>query len=232
MTPATRARQPAQGRFITLEGGEGAGKSTQAKLLARRLAAAGIDVLVTREPGGSPGAEAIRHVLLSGAAKSLGAAAEAILFAAAREDHLRHTIRPALSTGRWVLCDRFSDSTRVYQGVLGEVEPAILNALERTTVGDTRPDLTLILDVPPEIGLARAACRRGDGDVDRFESEALDFHTRLRDAYRALPGQYPERCVLIDAAGDPDKVGDAIWRAVTQRFRELSGEAEPARATA
>src|SRR6187455_2406811 len=131
-----------RGHFITFEGGEGTGKSTQAAMLAYRLKAFGINVHLTREPGGSPGAEVIRHVLLSGVAKPLGVEAEALLFAAARDDHVRSTIEPALARGAWVICDRFIDSTRVYQGTLGHVDPALIRALERVTIGDLRPDLT------------------------------------------------------------------------------------------
>src|SRR6516225_5085166 len=134
-----------RGRFITFEGGEGAGKSTHAALLAQRLRALGIGVVLTREPGGSPGAEIIRHVLLSGAAKPLGADAEAILFAAARDDHVRHTIEPALARGRWVVCDRFSDSTRVYQGIVGKADLKLITGLERITLGELKPDLTFVL---------------------------------------------------------------------------------------
>src|SRR6201991_1848114 len=148
-----------RGRFITFEGGEGGGKSTHAKMLAQRLKAAGLDVVVTREPGGSPGAEIIRHVLLSGAAKPLGPETEAILFAAARDDHVRNTILPALTRGRWVICDRFTDSTRVYQGELGGVDDKLLRALERVTVGDLKPDLTFVLDTPVEVSLERAEKR-------------------------------------------------------------------------
>src|SRR5690348_4776632 len=141
------------GKFITLEGGEGTGKSTQAATLARRLESMGIGVLLTREPGGSPGAEIIRHVLLSGAAKPFGAEAEAMLFAAAREDHIKCTIKPALDAGKWVICDRFADSTRVYQGAVGAVDPRLIKALERVSVGELKPDLTLILDVPVKLGM-------------------------------------------------------------------------------
>src|ERR1700686_3179985 len=137
-----------RGRFITFEGGEGTGKSTQAALLAQRLRSMGIGIVLTREPGGSPGAEIIRHVLLSGAAKSLGPDAEAILFAAAREDHVRCTIEPALAAGKWVVCDRFADSTRVYQGALGQVDRRLIKGLERVSIGALLPDLTLILDLP------------------------------------------------------------------------------------
>src|SRR3954471_6686213 len=174
------------GKFITFEGGEGAGKSTQVGALAKRLEALGLRVVVSREPGGSPGAEAIRHVLLSGAAKPLGPHAEAILFAAARADHLRETIRPALERGAWVISDRFADSTRVYQGALGNVDARLIARLERLAIGDTLPDLTIVLDLPPEVGLARAAMRRGQISPDRFEQETLEFHTKLREAYREL----------------------------------------------
>jgi dTMP kinase len=207
-----------RGRFITFEGGEGTGKSTQAAKLAERLEAFGLDVVLTREPGGSPGAEAVRHVLLSGGAKPLGPHAEAILFAAAREDHVRHLIGPALDHGRWVVCDRFTDSTRIYQGVLGNIDPRVIRALERVAVGELSPDLTCILDVPPTIGLARAAKRRGRGTVDRFEAETLEFHHRLRDAYRELAEREPDRCVIVDATKDAQTVANAIWAVVNRRL--------------
>ncbi len=208
-----------RGRFITFEGGEGTGKSTHASALAQRLRGLGITVELTREPGGSPGAEIIRHVLLSGAAKPFGSDAEAMLFAAARDDHLRCTIRPALARGTWVICDRFMDSTRVYQGMLGSVDVRVIRMLERITVGDTRPDLTFVLDVPAEMGLARAAKRRGKGDADRFEGEGIEFHRRLREAFRALAEAEPERCVLIDAQGRKQDVAERIWSIVSTRLR-------------
>ncbi|MCC6889920.1 MAG: dTMP kinase [Hyphomicrobiales bacterium] len=207
-----------RGRFITFEGGEGTGKSSQAVLLAQKLRTLGIGVALTREPGGSPGAEIIRHVLLSGAAKPLGPAAEAILFAAARDDHIRQTIEPALARGRWVICDRFTDSTRVYQGDLGGVDPKLLRALERVSVGDLKPDLTFVLDAPVEIALARAQARRGDADGDRFESESRDYHERLRDAFRMLALSQPDRCVLVDASGMRQSIADQIWRVVSERL--------------
>jgi dTMP kinase len=211
-----------RGRFITFEGGEGTGKSTQAAFLVDRLKTYGLGVSLTREPGGSPGAEAIRHVLLSGAAQPLGSHAEAILFAAARDDHVRQLIRPALEAGRWVICDRFADSTRVYQGVLGNVDPRVIRGLERVAVGDTRPDITLILDVPAAVGLARAASRRGRTAVDRFEAETLEFHAKLREAYRELAEREPDRCVLIDAQADAANVADAIWAVVSRRLDPAS----------
>jgi dTMP kinase len=207
-----------RGRFITFEGGEGSGKSTQVASLVKRLTSLGVAVMATREPGGSPGAEAVRHVLLSGAAKPLGAHAEAILFAAARDDHVRQTIRPALERGKWVVSDRFADSTRVYQGVLSNVEASLIARLERLTVGDARPDLTFVLDLPAEIGLERAARRRGNGAGDRFEAEALDFHKKLREAYLELAAREPDRCTIVNATSAPDVVADAVWAVVNARL--------------
>src|SRR4051795_5761932 len=197
-------RAPGRGRFITFEGGEGSGKSTQIKTLSERLKAAKLRAIVTREPGGSPGAEIVRHLVLSGVGKLLGAEAETLLFAAARDDHVRTVIQPALDQGIWVLCDRFTDSTRAYQGRLGKVAPGLLNAMQRVTIGDLKPDLTIILDVPVEVGLKRAAARRGTGEADRFESEDIKFHQDLRDAYRQIAEEDPDRCVLIDASASPD----------------------------
>jgi len=207
-----------RGRFLTFEGGEGTGKSTQAALLAQRLRAMGIGVVLTREPGGSPGAEIIRHVLLSGAAKSLGPDAEAILFAAARDDHVSTTIEPALARGRWVVSDRFADSTNVYQGTLGQVDPLLLGGLHRVTVGTLKPDLTFILDVPAEVGLERARKRRGEAGADRFEGESLEFHEKLRDAYLHLAASEPNRCVLIDARDPQAAVAARIWDTVAKRL--------------
>jgi len=207
-----------RGRFISFEGGEGSGKSTQIKILAERLASVKLHVIVTREPGGSPGAEIIRHLVLSGMGKLLGPEAETLLFAAARDDHARTVIEPALKQGTWVLSDRFSDSTRVYQGALGHVSPGILNAMQRVTIGDLKPDLTAILDVPVEVGLERAAVRRGTAAADRFESEDISFHQQLRDAYREIAKNEPERCVLIDATEEPAKVAANIWSALRDRF--------------
>src|ERR1700712_5072724 len=164
------SRPSGRGKFITFEGGEGSGKSTQIKMLAERLDTAKLRAIVTREPGGSPGAEIIRHVVLSGMGKLLGPEAETLLFAAARDDHVHAVIKPALEQGIWVLCDRFSDSTRAYQGGLGQVAPGVLNAMERVTIGGLKPDLTFILDIPVEIGMQRAAVRRGKDAPDRFEA--------------------------------------------------------------
>jgi dTMP kinase len=219
-------QSPGRGRFITFEGGEGSGKSTQIKTLAERLDAVKMRAIVTREPGGSPGAEIIRHLVLSGMGKLLGPDAETLLFAAARDDHVRTVIRPALSQGIWVLCDRFSDSTRAYQGRLGNVPPELLNAMERVTIGELKPDLTFILDVPVEIGMQRAAARRGNGAPDRFEAEDVRFHQQLREAYRQIAAGEPKRCVLIDASADPGTVAAMIWTALRERlFATKTGNA-------
>ena len=218
MAETALKRIPGRGRFITFEGGEGSGKSTQIRTLADRLNAAKLRTIVTREPGGSPGAEIIRHLVLSGMGKLLGPDAETLLFAAARDDHVRTVIQPALKQGIWVLCDRFSDSTRVYQGRLGQVAPAVLNAMERVTIGDLKPDLTIILDVPVEVGMRRASKRRGSGAPDRFEAEDVKFHQELRDAYRQIAASEPQRCVLIDATADPGTVAAHVWAALRDRF--------------
>src|SRR3954466_10960376 len=203
MNHATLKRPSGRGRFITFEGGEGSGKSTQIRKLAERLDAAKLRVIAPREPGGPPGAEVIRHLVLSGMGKLLGPDAETLLFAAARDDHVRTVIQPALNQGTWVLCDRFVDSTRAYQGRVGHVAPGLLNAMQRVTIGDLKPDLTIILDVPAEVGLKRAPPRRGKGAPDRFEAEDLKFHEDLREAYRQIAAEDPQRCVLIDASADP-----------------------------
>ena len=219
-----------RGRLITFEGGEGTGKSTHAALVADRLKSLGIGVVLTREPGGSPGAEVIRHVLLSGVAKPLGPEAEAMLFAAARDDHVRNTIEPALARGAWVVSDRFIDSTRVYQGSLGHLDPKFMRALERVTVGELRPDLTFILDVPAQVGLERAKERRAGGSADRFESESLSFHEELRQAFRMLVMSEGARCVVIDATEAKQTVADRIWKTVNDRLDPAMAPLEFARA--
>lgn len=203
---------------MTFEGGEGAGKSTQIVRLAEALRAEGRDVLVTREPGGSPGAEAVRHVLLSGAAETFGPAMEAILFAAARSDHVEQVIRPAVEKGRVVLCDRFLDSSRVYQGVTGNLDAGFMRALEAVAINGMVPDLTVILDLDPALGLARAAVRRGSETADRFEKETLDIHERRRQAFLDIAKREPERCVVVDASAPADRVAADIERAVRGRL--------------
>jgi dTMP kinase len=199
-------------------------------MLSDHLEAAHLHAIVTREPGGSPGAEIIRHLVLSGMGKLLGAEAETLLFAAARDDHVRSVILPALAQGTWVLCDRFYDSTRAYQSRVGHVAPALVNAMTRVTIGDLKPDLTFILDVPVEVGLKRAATRRGNGAPDRFESEDVKFHQALRDAYREIANAEPERCVVIDANADVDTVAGKIWTALRDRLfvNASSGVPSPA----
>jgi dTMP kinase len=206
----------AAGRLITLEGGEGAGKSTQARRLSGRLSAAGKKVVLTREPGGSEGAESIRGLLLTGGADRWSPVSEVLLFYAARSDHLERTIAPALAAGAWVICDRFADSTRAYQGAAGGVSDDFLESLERHVLGQLRPDLTLILDLPVETGLARAAQR--PGAETRFETKDVAFHQRLRDGFLAIAKAEPERCAVVDAAADPASVEAAIWALVKGRL--------------
>ena len=228
MAEAAVKRTSGRGKFISFEGGEGSGKSTQIKKLAARLDAAKLRAIVTREPGGSPGAEVIRHLLLSGMGKLLGPDAETLLFAAARDDHVRTVIEPTLSQGTWVLCDRFFDSTRAYQGRLGQVAPGVLNAMQRVTIGDLKPDLTIILDVPVEVGLQRAAARRGSGAPDRFEAEDIKFHQDLRDAYRQIAADDPQRCVLIDANTNPEAVAAQVWTALRDHLFTIPNAASSA----
>jgi dTMP kinase len=204
-----------QGRFITFEGGEGAGKSTQVRKLAARLAA-GREVVATREPGGSPGAESIRDLLVRGEADRWSPVTETLLMYAARRDHLERVIQPALTRGAWVVCDRFADSTRAYQGAGGGADPALIAALEAQVLGLIRPDLTLVLDLPVEDGLARAD-GRGDAET-RFESKGLAFHARLRHAFLDIARAEPRRCAVIDAAQPPDAVEAAIWAVVAARL--------------
>lgn len=207
-----------RGRFITLEGGEGAGKSTQARRLAAHLEEAGLRVIVTREPGGSPQAEAIRSFLLSGRAADLGAEGEALLFGAARIDHIDRLIAPALASGAWVVCDRFADSTRAYQGAAGKASDRFIAALERIVVGDVRPDLTILMDLSPETGLARARARSGAAG-DRFENESLAFHEALRRAFLDIATREPRRVKVVDAAVAEHEVADQIWRIVRQNLQ-------------
>ena len=197
----------ARGFFIALEGGEGAGKSTQAQRLAAHLRAAGHEVVLTREPGGAPGAEDIRRLLVTGEPGRWSPLTEALLMYASRDDHLNVTIRPALARGAIVITDRFADSSEAYQGAGGGVSLNRLNALRSMVVGADEPDLTLIFDLPVATGLARAAARGGD---DRFESKGAAYHQRLRDAYLAIAARRKDVAVLIDAAQDEEAVADAI----------------------
>jgi dTMP kinase len=204
-------------RFITFEGGEGTGKSTQSRRLAARLAeVTGREVVLTREPGGTDGAEAIRSLLVRGEADRWSASTEVLLNYAARDDHLRRLIVPALDRGDFVVCDRFADSTRAYQGAAGGADLALIEDLERRIIGPHWPSLTLILDIDPTIGLARAAHRAGG--EGRFESKGLDYHTRLREAFLAAARAAPERCVVIDTTRPVDEVSETIWSVVASRY--------------
>ncbi|WP_112815465.1 dTMP kinase [Ensifer sp.] len=200
----------AKGLFVTFEGGEGAGKSTQLRLLADSLRTLGHEVLTTREPGGSVGAEAVRHVLLSGAAEAFGVRMEAILFAAARSDHVEEVIRPALSRGAIVLCDRFMDSSRVYQGITGNLEPAFVETLERVAINGVVPDRTVIFDLPAAIGLERAQRRAGDDSPDRFEKEELETHEKRREAFLDIANADPGRCRVIDATQSAEAIAAEV----------------------
>lgn len=208
-----------RGCFVTLEGGEGTGKSTQLGHIVRWLADKGIAAIGTREPGGSAGAEILREALLSGSMASLGPAGEAILFAAARIDHIDKTIEPALAAGTFVVCDRFADSTKAYQGARGQLDPCFLRALERVALGGIRPDLTLVLDLPAEEGLARAAARRaGAQGLDRFEREDLAFHKSVRTTFLAIAAAEPRRCAIIDAAPPEKDVAQTIFDVISTRL--------------
>ena len=213
-----------KGLFIVFEGIEGSGKSTQASRLAERLSELGIEAVLTREPGGSAFAEALRTVILDPEMPPHSALSEALLFYAARADHLDKTIRPALNSGRWVISDRFSDSTRVYQSAAGGLRGEVFNALEEMVVAPTSPDLTFILDLPAELGLGRAhdrrrGARRADRDEpDAYEKRDLAFHWKLREGFAEIAKSEPERCVLIDAGADSSCVAEAIWSAVEARL--------------
>ena len=218
------AEPPRRGRFVALEGGDGAGKSTQARMLVGSLGGLGLDVLSTREPGGSPGAEDIRRLLVTGAPGRWDPLTEALLLNAARRDHWLRAIGPALRAGRWVVSDRFADSTLVYQGAAGGAPREVLEGLHRLALDGARPDLTLLLDIPPERGLARARGRElplsrgGTGPEDRFERKDDAFHRRVRDAYLDLARAAPERIAPIDGSRGVAEVAADILAAVRARF--------------
>ncbi len=217
-----------RGKFITFEGGEGTGKSTQAQLLADYLRSVGCEVVMTREPGGSPFAEVVRQLILDPDTPHHSALAEALLFYAARADHVDKVIRPALDRGQWVICDRFSDSTRAYQGEVGGLAAATIDVLERLVVHPTLPDLTIILDLDPVVGLARAEQRRV-GTVsgpfvpaDRYEARTVQFHERLRAAFLSYAKQDTRRCLVVDAFRSVDEIAEDIQGYVTARLRRRS----------
>ncbi len=204
------------GRLITFEGGEGAGKSTQVSILVERLRNAGRHAIATREPGGSPAAENIRETLLSGKVKQFGPFAEALLFSIARQDHIDTVISDALARGQWVVCDRFLNSTRAYQGATGGVPAPVISALERLTLHGVMPNLTIVLDIPVEEGLARMARRRGA--PDRFESQDISQHERIRKAFLDIAEEESGRCVVIDARKPEALVAEDVWEAVAERL--------------
>lgn len=203
-------------RFITLEGGEGTGKSTQAKRLGEALKAKGIDAVITREPGGSPGAEQIRKLLVEGEPGRWDALTETLLMFAARADHVANTIKPALASGKWVVCDRFTDSTYAYQGVGRGLGHEKIAALQAAVLGDFKPDFTMVLDLPMDVGLKRAGARRGA--ETRFEQFDVGFHEKLRGAFREIAAREPKRCVMIEALGSEDDVAALIWNNVKERY--------------
>lgn len=217
MTGSKPSSAPRRGCFITFEGPDGSGKTTQIGRLAARLEAKGIPVVVTREPGGSPGANAIRHIVLSGAAEGLGVETEALLFAAARYDHVRTVILPALRSGKVVLCDRFLDSTRAYQGSVPGLDKAFLDELEAATTAEAQPNLTIILDLPIDISMQRLAERRKTDAADRFEKDGTDVHRARRRTFLEIAAREPERCAVIEATGPLDEVSDRIERLILDR---------------
>lgn len=216
---------PPRARFITFEGGEGVGKSTQIKRLLAHLSDAGIAAIRTREPGGTPKAEAVRSFILQGKSEEWGPAAEAVLFAAARLDHVNRLIAPNLAAGKWVLSDRFADSTRAYQGVNGGLRPDLIDALEEVALNGQKPDLTFLLDMDPHAAFERVRRRSQNEGVavhaDRFEKEDLDWHARLRAAFLEIARNNPNRYVVLDADQQTEALEAAIWTAVTNRFPEL-----------
>ncbi len=216
-----------KGRFISFEGGEGAGKSTQVRLLAAKLRKAGLSVVETREPGGTPGAEAIRSLLVTGDGDKWDPMTEALLHVAARHEHVRNKIEPALKAGKWVISDRFANSTMAYQGYAQRLGRDAMTALGKLSLGGFKPDLTIILDIPPKTGLARAHERHAGKHAaeieDRYERMGDAFHRKLRAAFRDIAKREPRRCKLVDASGTPDKVGEAVWTIVSGRFsRDLA----------
>lgn len=220
-------RRPA--RFITFEGGEGVGKSTQVKRLLACLGRHSVEAVRTREPGGTPKAEAVRSFILQGRSEAWGAGAEAVLFAAARLDHVNQLVAPNLARGTWVVSDRFHDSTRAYQGLTGGVDDSLIDALEVLALDGHTPDLTIMLDMDPEIAFRRVAERAVEDGLaltgDRFEKEEIEWHQRLRQGFLDIARANPERCVVISAEQSVEALEAAIWAVVSARFPELQGEA-------
>lgn len=232
-TSSKKTKPKNESFFITIEGGEGAGKSSQITNLKKNLVELGYKVLVTREPGGTPGAEAVRHVLLSGAAEHLGADMEAILFSAARADHVDNVIKPALKKNQIVICDRFVDSTRVYQGITGNVSMELLKSLEKVACGSIWPDLTLVLDLDPKLGMERAAKRRNKSAApDRFEKEPIELQIERRNGFLYIAKNEPERCAIIDGSGTVATVSNRIWELVNERLELRAKNNSPSKVKA
>lgn len=221
------AASPRPAQFITFEGGEGVGKSTQVKRLLANLENVGISAIRTREPGGTPKAEAVRSFILQGKSELWGAGAEAVLFAAARLDHVNELIAPNLKQGRWVICDRFHDSTRAYQGLTGGVDNKLIDALEKLALNSHQPDLTIILDMDPAKAFKRVALRDAEDGIetspDRFEKENLDWHIRLREGFLKIAENNPDRCVVISAELEEDRLAKEVWQAVQEKFPKETG---------
>lgn len=219
----------AAARFITFEGGEGVGKSTQVKRLLVRLNRMDIEAVRTREPGGTPRAEAVRAFILQGRSESWGAGAEAVLFAAARYDHVSSLIAPSLDSGKWVISDRFHDSTRAYQGLTGGVDDKLIRGLEELALDGHQPDITFILDMDPAVAFARVNSREIEKALaatgDRFEKEDLEWHRRLRQSFLAIAKANPERCVVLPAGQSEDALEQEIWDTLIRRFPELEAKA-------
>lgn len=216
-------------RFITFEGGEGVGKSTQVKRLLERLSDNGIGAVRTREPGGTARAEAIRSFILSGKPESWGTGAEAVLFASARLDHVNELIAPNLGGGKWVVSDRFHDSTRAYQGLTGGVSDKLINALETLALNGYMPDLTIVLDMEPKDAFERVEQRALEDGIpissDRFEREALEWHEKLRGSFIQIVDNNKDRCVLLSASQNEDDLADEIWACISERFPEVAAAA-------
>ncbi len=221
-------RPLSHGRFITFEGGEGVGKSTQVKRLVAALSQRSVPAVRTREPGGTPKAEAVRAFILQGRSEAWGPGAEAVLFASARLDHVNQLVAPNLDSGRWVISDRFADSTRAYQGLTGGVDVRLIDALETLALNGRKPDLTIILDMDPETAFRRVLARETEAALaetgDRFEKEDLDWHRRLREAFLAIARNNAERCVIIPANQSEDALAQEIWDVMERRFPELQIE--------
>lgn len=220
-SPKDKGSNRERGHFISFEGGEGAGKSTQVRLLSERLVSLGYQTLLTREPGGSVLGEKIRRFLLEGKVKDYGPVAEALLFYTARLDHLNSLIIPNLDEGVWVICDRFADSSRAYQGAASGVEDGIFDALDRIVVAENSPELTIIVDLPVDIAQKRVTARQlqDGGEVDRFESEDMQFHERLRAGFLKIAANNTNRCIIVDGNQSRDEVAEIVWQTVVERFQ-------------